>query len=67
MQVVSVILAVILAAIYILAVCRFLRSNPEGSQEEAQDPCVTCLRWSECNGVEMETCPLWEVDYGGEI
>lgn len=22
------------------------------------DPCDTCLRWSECNGVDADTCPL---------
>ena len=22
------------------------------------DPCETCLRWSECNGVDADTCPL---------
>jgi hypothetical protein len=26
------------------------------------DPCETCLRWPECNGVDRDTCPLcgWE-------
>lgn len=26
------------------------------------DPCETCLRWPECNGVDANTCPLcrWE-------
>ena len=22
------------------------------------DPCDTCLRWSECNGVDRDTCPV---------
>lgn len=22
------------------------------------DPCDTCLRWSECNGVDRDACPL---------
>ena len=22
------------------------------------DPCETCLRWPECNGVDADTCPL---------
>lgn len=27
------------------------------------DPCETCTRWYECNGVDKENCPLWkEVD-----
>lgn len=27
-----------------------------------KDPCDTCLRWPECNGVDANTCPLckWE-------
>lgn len=27
-----------------------------------KDPCETCLRWPECNGVDADTCPLcrWE-------
>ena len=26
------------------------------------DPCDTCLRWSECNGVDTD-CPLKEADH----
>lgn len=26
------------------------------------DPCETCLRWSECNGVDAENCPRWRVN-----
>ena len=22
------------------------------------DPCDTCLRWSECNSVDRDTCPV---------
>lgn len=22
------------------------------------DPCETCARWPECNGVDAETCPF---------
>lgn len=22
------------------------------------DPCETCLRWPECNGVDAEQCPI---------
>lgn len=25
------------------------------------DKCETCNRWSECNGVDKENCPLWNV------
>lgn len=24
-----------------------------------KDPCETCLRWPECNGVDADNCPLW--------
>lgn len=23
------------------------------------NPCDTCLRWYECNGIDKENCPLW--------
>lgn len=25
---------------------------------EEKDPCETCTRWYECNGVDRENCPL---------
>lgn len=25
---------------------------------EMTDPCETCLRWPECNGVDAENCPV---------
>lgn len=25
---------------------------------EMTDPCETCLRWPECNGVDAESCPI---------
>lgn len=27
--------------------------------DRLSDPCDTCNRWSECNGVDREACPLW--------
>lgn len=27
------------------------------NQEEKEDPCDSCLRWSECNGVD-KACPV---------
>jgi len=32
-----------------------LHGKPEGKNEQ-EDPCDTCVRWSECNGVDKE-CP----------
>ena len=26
------------------------------------EPCETCLRWPECNGVDRNTCPLHEAE-----
>ena len=28
-------------------------------QPQTEDHCEICLRWSECNGADRETCPLW--------
>ena len=28
-------------------------------QPQATDHCETCQRWSECNGVDRDNCPLW--------
>lgn len=25
----------------------------------ANNPCETCLRWPECNGVDAENCPIY--------
>ena len=25
------------------------------------DKCETCNRWFECNGVDKDNCPLWNV------
>lgn len=27
---------------------------------EESDPCDSCLRWPECNGVDIENCPKWQ-------
>lgn len=34
-------------------------------QHQAIDHCDTCQRWSECNGVDRENCPLWRDDEKG--
>ena len=35
------------------------KQEKEEMKEEKEDPCIRCLRWSECNGVD-EDCP-WRV------
>lgn len=62
----TVFAVVVLTVILTLGFCHFALSAPTDTQEENADPCATCLRWSECNGVEMETCPLWEVKRNGK-
>ena len=42
----------------ILAACSV--SGEESRKEEKRDPCMTCPRWWECNGVDQDNCPLWE-------
>ena len=38
--------------------CGWNRTRKEWELEQAKtDPCLDCLRWGECNGVD-ETCPL---------
>lgn len=29
------------------------------------DPCETCVRWSECNGVEAASCPYYSASGKG--
>ena len=34
--------------------------NTMGIDTEQESPCLYCLRWEECNGVDKENCPLWD-------
>lgn len=45
----------LIAALIIVASCKV--SGDCTRQEEQEDPCLLCLRWPECNGVD-EDCPL---------
>ena len=51
---IAIIACVLLAALAIMACCKV--SGDCARQEEQEDPCEKCLRWSECNGVD-EDCP----------
>lgn len=34
-------------------------ADQSGSADEQEDPCVSCLRWEECNGVAKDSeCPF---------
>lgn len=35
-------------------------SSRESRKEEKEDPCATCCRWWECNGVDQDDCPMWK-------
>ena len=34
--------------------------DQNGSVAERENPCMYCLRWEECNGVDKQNCPLWD-------
>lgn len=51
---IAIIVCVLLAVLVIMACCKV--SGDCARQEEQEDPCEKCLRWSECNGVD-EDCP----------
>lgn len=55
---IAIIACILLAALVIAACCKV--SGDCSRQEEQEDPCDKCLRWSECNGVD-EDCP-WRAD-----
>lgn len=55
------ILFVLLVAAVLLYVLSFCKVSGDCAREEErqaamEEPCETCLRWSECNGVD-EQCP----------
>jgi len=32
--------------------------TPHTTNEPRNEPCDDCLRWSECNGVDKDYCPM---------
>ncbi len=54
-----VILLVAVAIAWLASKAVRIRGDTQEDQEE--DPCEKCLRWSECNGVD-EDCPIKEAD-----
>lgn len=49
-----IVVSVLLAALAV-SVCRRFFGNRSGKAEQ-HDPCDSCLRWPECNGVDGD-CP----------
>lgn len=37
-----------------------LTYQQEQDAAESVDPCESCIRWSECNGIDKDNCPLWQ-------
>ena len=35
------------------------RSDQLAGKNMEENPCDTCLRWEECNGVDKKVCPFW--------
>ena len=48
----------ILFAYACIIVYSFSRKKKNEDKQEETHPCEYCLRWSECNGVDVEFCPL---------
>lgn len=53
MTIIIIILAAVVAGI-VIACCKV--SGECSRQEEQEDPCASCVRWPECNGVDND-CP----------
>lgn len=49
-----IIACVVLVVVTVWSCCKV--SGNCSRQEEQADPCVNCVRWSECNGVDKD-CP----------
>ena len=47
--------------LYLFALIHLKKENQqEKTKYEKEQPCDYCIRWSECNGVDKEYCPLCE-------
>lgn len=61
------VLFVVIALMLVLDCCRTsgICAEEESRAAAQQNPCETCLRWEECNGVDKE-CPLCNGQNRGE-
>lgn len=41
----------------VLAKVQIRAADPPADESEEVDPCIDCLRWWECNGIDEE-CPM---------
>ena len=53
---VAFVVVIVAVALAVLFARYWLQSDCEKETQEADEPCESCLRWSECNGVD-EQCP----------
>lgn len=59
-MILALIVCTVFALLVIMACCKV--SANSSREAEQHDPCDSCLRWSECNGVD-EGCP-WRAENG---
>ena len=54
-----VVMFLVIAALVLLGLLSYYDAADDIAEEEAErdNPCDTCLRWFECNGIDDE-CPL---------
>lgn len=52
-------MGVLMDSIVFPVLLKRLQKLEEEVKAEPFDPCETCQRWGECNGVDRENCPLW--------
>lgn len=57
-MIIAIIAFILFAALVVAACCKV--SGDCSRQEEKDDPCVSCHRWYECNGVD-KNCP-WRAE-----
>ncbi len=51
---IAIALIVVFAFVAVLVCCKV---SEDCTREEEEHPCASCLRWSECNGVD-DDCPI---------
>lgn len=59
---VAIILLLVITLLDLLGIPKQLKRIADALEQKQEkprtDPCETCLRWSECNGVDRDDCPM---------
>lgn len=50
--------ALILGLYVAIILYSIIKRNKKEEEVEQELPCDTCVRWEECNGVDIDYCPL---------